>query len=116
MPVPVSFPVPDAFFPGTDDGRDIHLRQLAASVRGLMDGNTNAAFDFDLQVSPAVTTTVTDARVAATTRVILVPMNAAAVTHPAAGTVRITEVLPGSFTITHLPSPVVRSFRASLLS
>ena len=116
MPVPVSFPTVDPFFPETTQGRDRHLRQLSGVVQGIMGGKINAAFDFDLEPAPAVTTTVSDARIADTSRIQLVPINAAADTHLASGTVRITEVTRGSFTLTHVPSPVTRSFRMSFLS
>lgn len=116
MPVPVNFPSVDPFFPNTEDGRDIHLRKLSDAVRGLMDGRLNAAFDFDLETGTATETIVETSRIADTSRVILVPMSEVAAAHHAAGTVRITAVTAKEFTITHLPSALTRTFRASILS
>ena len=116
MPAPVNFPSVDPFFPDTKDGIDLHLKQIAAAVRGILDGQINAAFDLELETGSAVQTVVVDDRIADTTRVILVPMDSVAATHLYAGTVRITEVDPGSFTLDHLPSTLTRAYRASLLS
>lgn len=116
MPAPVNFPSVDAFFPTTEDGRDIHLKALAAAVRGIMDGRINAAFDLELEAGTATTTTIEDKRISDTSRIILVPMDAAAAAHHAAGTVRVTNVTTEAFTLTHLPSTLTRSFRASILS
>jgi len=114
MAAVVNFPVPD---PDHPDER-YHRRQLAASVRGLMDGNTNAANDFDLDVAPAVATTVVDPRVGPSSRIILTPGNIHAANDLASGTIEIPPNLlkNGQFTISHVASPLVRSFRASILS
>ncbi len=118
MPAPVSFPAPDPFKPQTPTGIDQHLRQLAITSIGTMDGKINAAQDFDLALSPAVTTTITDARVRGTSRILLHPVNDHAAGDLASGTVEILDanVLDGSFTVSHLPSTLTRSFRTSFLS
>lgn len=110
----VNFPVPD---PDHPDER-YHRRQLAASVRGLMDGNNNAANDFDLEPSPAVATTVVDPRVGPTSRIILTPGNNHAANDLASGTIEIPPNLikNGQFTIQHVISPLTRSFRATISS
>jgi len=118
MPAPVEFSSADPFFPKTEEGQDRHLRQLANAVRGLMDGKTNAAFDFSLDTGTATTTTVTYNRVRNTSRVILTPVDDVAATHLHAGTVRVpsADISDGSFIVTHLPYPDARNFRASVLS
>jgi len=118
VPAPVNFPTPDPFLPATDQGQQIHLRQLANAVRGIMDGKINAAFDFDLQTGAAVQTVVIDERVRPTSRILLTPIDDVAYTHFHAGTVRVLEanINLGTFTVDHLPYPDARSFRASMLS
>lgn len=118
MSAPVEFQTADPFFPETEDGQNRHLRQLAGVARGIMDGKINAAQDFSLDVSPAVQTVVTDSRVANTSRIVLTGGDDAGIAHLASGTVRVLSgsITTGSFTVAHVPSPVARSFRASILS
>ena len=118
MPAPVNFPVPDPFKASTPEAVEHHLRQLAAVVRGIMEGKINAAFDFDLNVSPATTTTITSDRIRATSRVQLQPINNHARNDWAAGAIQLDEaaITSRSLVITHLPSTLTRSFRVSFLS
>lgn len=118
MPSPVSFRMPPPYKPQTPQGIDEHLREISLIVRSIMDGKINAAFDFELTVSPAVSTTITDERIRETTRVLLHPVNAHAANDWHAGTVKVIEgnIKGGFFIVDHLPSTLVRSFRASLLS
>ncbi len=118
MVAPVDFPTADPFKPKTDEGQDQHLRQIASVVRGLMDGRVNSANDFSLEVSPAVTTTITDERIRSTSRIILTPGDDAAAAHHDAGTVRVltADITNGSMVIRHLPSTIARTFRATFLS
>ena len=91
MVAPVNFPVPD--FQHVDIHE--HLRQIAQSVRNLMNGKTNAAQDFDLDNEGASSTTVSDTRVADSSRIILVPANNHAANDLMSGTV---EVPPAQIT------------------
>lgn len=118
MPAPVEFPTADPFFPDTEEGQARHLRQLAAVVRGLMDGKINAAFDFALETGALTTTTVIDDRVRPTSRILLHPIDDVALTHFSAGTVRVldADIDAGQFVVNHLPYPNARNFRASILS
>lgn len=115
MVAPVNFPVPDFDHPEEKE----HRRQIAQATRNLMAGKTNAAQDFDLDATGSSSTTVQDTRVAATSRVILVPANNHAANDLASGTVEVppAQITPGvSFVVTHVPSTLTRSFRASILS
>lgn len=112
MVADITFPVVDIQSP--DEER--HRRQLAAVINSVRDGKLNANLSFTLDVTPATTTTVIDPRIAATSRIILVPMNAAAAGDYAAGTVQIQTVEPGQFVLSHTLFALARDFRASVLS
>jgi hypothetical protein len=113
MPAVAPYRMPD--FDHPDEKQ--HRRQLADATRGIMEGKTNNAHDFDLAVS-AASTIVIDERVANTSRIMLTPVNEHAANDFASGTVEIlaANIEPGQFTVSHLPSTLTRSFRASILS
>ncbi len=115
---PVTFPRPDPFKANTEDGQAQHLRELASAVNGIMEGKVNCAIDITLELSPATSTVIADPRSRATSRVLLHPTNNHAANDMAAGLIEIfpDDVTSGSFTITHLPFALVRSFRAVFFS
>ncbi len=115
---PVNFPSPDPFKPNTEDGQAQHLRQLASVLRGVMDGKINSALDVTLEVSPATTTVISDARSRSTSRIVLHPTNNHAANEMAAGLIEIfpDDITSGSFTITHLPFSLARSFRVAFFA
>lgn len=92
------------------------LRDLSLVVNSLRDGKVNSALSFDLAVAPAVTTTISDARISATSRVLLEPINDAAAADYAAGAVRVASTTNGQFILEHVQFALPRTFRCSFLS
>jgi hypothetical protein len=114
MPAKGNYPVPD--FDHPDEKQ--HRRQLAESLRGVLDGKTNNAHDFDLDATSATSTTVLDERVSDISRIVLTGVNDHGIAELASGTVEVlaANITPGQFVVTHLPSTLTRSIRASILS
>ena len=111
----VNYPFPDHDYPASDTAT--FTRQLAEALRGAMNGKINPAVTFTLNTT-GITTTVQDPRIAATSRILLHPLNTHAAGDWASGTVLIAEagVVPGQFTVQHTISTLARKFRASFLS
>lgn len=109
----VAYPIVDV--QSSDEVR--HRRDLARGVNSLRDGKLNSAIDITLETT-GITTTVVNAKVAATSRIILTPSNDNAASEFAAGTIRIDSgsIVNGQFTIQHTEFPLARTFRVSFLS
>jgi hypothetical protein len=91
------------------------LKKIVLSIIGLASGRSNAVGTVTLAVSSA-TTTVTDANCSAGTTPIFTPTTAAAATEIGNGTMYVSAVKNGSFTITHANSATTgRTFLYALI-
>lgn len=78
-------------------------RKLAGAINQLMDGRSNAYGSFTLAAS-TTSTVVTDRRVGTDTRVMWTPKTANAAAEIGGGTLYLSTVTAGSFTVTHASS------------
>jgi hypothetical protein len=86
-------------------------RNLAAVVNRVIQGGSNANGEVTLTTSSA-TTTVTGAHYSKDSTVIMFPMTANAATEFVSGSLYISDISNGSFTITHVNSATAdRTFR-----
>ena len=77
-----------------------HLRKLAESVNGIIDGRSNAYGTVTLDANQA-TTTLTDRRIAPDSCIGLMPETANAAAEIGAGTFYVSARTSGSATLTH---------------
>lgn len=89
-----------AFVPGI---AETDLKKVILALQQLAAGRSNATGTVTL-VTDASTTTVSDPNCAASTVPLLVPVSANAATEVGNGTIYISAVANGSFTITHANS------------
>ncbi|HLJ01744.1 MAG TPA: hypothetical protein VKT76_18685 [Bradyrhizobium sp.] len=100
-----------AFVPGITE---TDLKKVILSLQHLAAGRSNAIGTVTLATS-ASTTVVTDANCAAGTVPLLTPITANAATEVGNGTIYVSAVANGSFTITHANSTVAgRTFLYAL--
>lgn len=76
------------------------LYEIAIAVQRVMRGETNNAGSATLAANVA-TTTVTDARVGANTKIVMMPTTANAAAEIGAGTIYVSSKADGSFVLTH---------------
>lgn len=109
----VAYPIVDI----QSDDEKRHRRNIAEAVNSLRKGKVNSAIDIALNTT-GITTTVVNANVAATSRIILTPSNDAGACDLASGTVRIDtgSIVNGQFTIQHTVYALPRTYRVSFLS
>jgi hypothetical protein len=104
----MALPVLPPRFRSVDEG----LRQLAAAVRALADGRSNAVGTVTLAVG-ATSTAVSDARVGAGSTILLTPTSASAVSADTA--VWLAAVADGGFTLAHDANAAAdRTFRYAI--
>lgn len=112
MPADVNYPKVD--IQSTDGER--HRRDIAVVVNSLRDGKINAALTFSLDVAPAITTTITDPRIATSSRIHLVPLDDHALADYSAGAIKIASVSNSQFIVSHTMFGLARTFRCSFLA
>lgn len=89
-----------------------NLPRIVQSIRDLYAGRNNCFGEVTLAVSPATTTAVTAPNCSAQSVPLLTPMTANAAAELGAGTMYISSVGQGTFTITHASSANAdRTFR-----
>lgn len=87
---------------------------MTRAIQQLASGRSNAIGSVTLASSGA-TTVVSDQNCASGSTPILIPVTAAAATEAGNGTMYISGVLNGSFTITHSAGIANRSFRYAII-
>lgn len=103
-------PTPPLWYAGWEHG----LRELAIAIQRIMRGETNNAGTFTL-TADTTTTTVTDLKVGANTKIMYAPTTANASAEIAAGAIRISSKTKDSFVVTHVSnSQTDRDFDYSL--
>jgi hypothetical protein len=83
---------------------ETQLPRLIQSIRDLFAGRTNAVGQFTLAVSPATSTTVKALNCGPKVQPYLTPRSASAAVELAAGTLWVSSVGNGSFTVQHSSS------------
>lgn len=100
-----------AYVPATTE-KD--LGKIVLAIQQLAAGRSNAIGTVTL-ASSGTTTTVTDKNCAAGSTPILTPTTANAATEVGNGTMYVSAVANGSFTVTHAASVAGRTFRYALI-